>query len=234
MPDPRIVILGAGPAGVGAAHWLRQTRKAQVTVIEQNAVVGGNAGSFEAGGQRLDYGSHRLHPACDPEILAEIRKLLGNELLDRPRHGRIHLRGRFVHFPLKPVDLMLRLDPRFALGSLTDMARKALGAASAEGDSFASVLMANLGPTICHDFYFPYARKIWGRDPDTLSAIQARRRVSAGSFGKLVRKVLTAVPGLKPPGAGRFFYPKKGYGQISEAFASAAQKNGADSDWAPG
>lgn len=228
MPEPRIVILGAGPAGVGAAHWLRKTRKAQVTVVEQNTVVGGNAGSFEAGGQRLDYGSHRLHPACDPEILAEIRDLLGDDLLDRPRHGRIHLRGKFVHFPLKPVDLMLRLDPRFALGSLTDMGRKALGGKRDEGDSFASVLLANLGPTICRDFYFPYARKIWGRDPDTLSGIQARRRVSAGSFGKLVRKVLSQVPGLKPPGAGRFFYPKKGYGQISEAFAAAAQKNGAD------
>ena len=228
MPEPRIVILGAGPAGVGAAHWLRKTRKAQVTVVEQNTVVGGNAGSFEAGGQRLDYGSHRLHPACDPEILAEIRDLLGDDLLDRPRHGRIHLRGKFVHFPLKPVDLMLRLDPQFALGSLTDMGRKALGGKRDEGDSFASVLLANLGPTICRDFYFPYARKIWGRDPDTLSGIQARRRVSAGSFGKLMRKVLSQVPGLKPPGAGRFFYPKKGYGQISEAFAAAAQKNGAD------
>lgn len=228
MPEPRIVILGAGPAGVGAAHWLRKTSKAQVTVVEQNTVVGGNAGSFEAGGQRLDYGSHRLHPACDPEILAEIRDLLGDDLLDRPRHGRIHLRGKFVHFPLKPVDLMLRLDPQFALGSLTDMGRKALGGKRDEGDSFASVLLANLGPTICRDFYFPYARKIWGRDPDTLSGIQARRRVSAGSFGKLMRKVLSQVPGLKPPGAGRFFYPKKGYGQISEAFAAAAQKNGAD------
>lgn len=228
MPEPRIVILGAGPAGVGAAHWLRKTSKAQVTVVEQNTVVGGNAGSFEAGGQRLDYGSHRLHPACDPEILAEIRDLLGDDLLDRPRHGRIHLRGKFVHFPLKPVDLMLRLDPQFALGSLTDMGRKALGGKRDEGDSFASVLLANLGPTICRDFYFPYARKIWGRDPDTLSGIQARRRVSAGSFGKLMRKVMSQVPGLKPPGAGRFFYPKKGYGQISEAFAAAAQKNGAD------
>jgi len=228
MPEPRIVILGAGPAGVGAAHWLRKTRKAQVTVVEQNTVVGGNAGSFDAGGQRLDYGSHRLHPACDPEILAEIRDLLGDDLLDRPRHGRIHLRGKFVHFPLKPVDLMLRLDPQFALGSLTDMGRKILAGKRDEGDSFASVLLANLGPTICRDFYFPYARKIWGRDPDPLSGIQARRRVSAGSFGKLVRKVLSQVPGLKPPGAGRFFYPKKGYGQISEAFAAAAQKNGAD------
>lgn len=228
MSEPHIVILGAGPAGVGAAYQLRHRQRARVTVIEQNPVVGGNAGSFEAGGQRLDYGSHRLHPATEPHLMAEIKNLLGDDLLDRPRHGRIHLRDKLVHFPLKPLDLLLRLDKGFAAGTIKDMAAKAVGKKRDEGDSFASVLMANLGPTICRDFYFPYAWKIWGRDPETLSGIQARRRVSAGSFLKLIRKVLSAVPGLKPPGQGRFFYPRKGFGQISEAFAGAADKLGAD------
>jgi protoporphyrinogen oxidase len=228
MAEPRIVVLGAGPAGVGAAYQLRRRQRATVTVIEQNPVVGGNAGSFEAGGQRLDYGSHRLHPASDPDLLADIRSLLGDDLLDRPRHGRIHLRGKLIHFPLKPVDLLLRLDKGFALGTLRDMISKAVGGKKDEGDSFASVLMANLGPTICRDFYFPYARKIWGADPEQLSGIQARRRVSAGSFGKLIRKVLSAVPGLKPPGSGRFFYPRRGFGQISEAYAEAASRQGAE------
>lgn len=228
MAEPRIVILGAGPAGVGAAYQLRRQGRAQVTVLEQNPVVGGNAGSFEAGGQRLDYGSHRLHPACEPELLADIRTLLGDDLLDRPRHGRINLRGKMIHFPLKPADLFLKLDKGFAAGTIRDMAAKAMRKNGAEGDSFASVLMANLGPTICNDFYFPYARKIWGRDPATLSGIQARRRVSAGSFGKLIRKVLSAVPGFKPKGSGRFFYPRRGFGQISEAYAEAARKLGAE------
>jgi protoporphyrinogen oxidase len=160
-------------------------------------VVGGNAGSFEQAGQRLDYGSHRLHPACDPEVLADIRALLGEDLLDRPRHGRIRLRGRWIHFPLKPVDLLLRLDPRFAAGTLRDMALKALPRSAAGDDTFASVLLANLGPTICRDFYFPYARKIWGREPEALSGIQARRRVSAGSFAMCARCCRRA--GLKPP-----------------------------------
>jgi protoporphyrinogen oxidase len=228
MAEPRIVVLGAGPAGVGAAYQLRRQQRAQVTVVEQNTVVGGNAGSFEAGGQRLDYGSHRLHPASDPALLADIRSLLGQDLLDRPRHGRIHLRGKLIHFPLKPVDLLLRLDKGFAAGTIRDMVSKAIRGKKDEGDSFASVLMANLGPTICHDFYFPYARKIWGADPEQLSGIQARRRVSAGSFGKLIRKVISAVPGLKPPGSGRFFYPRRGFGQISEAYAEAASKHGAE------
>lgn len=224
---PHVVILGGGPAGVGGAWALRRDDRARVTLVEQQEVVGGNAGSFAWEGLRLDYGSHRLHPASDPALLADIRRLLGGDLLDRPRHGRIRLRGRWIHFPLKPIDLLLRMDKGFAAGTLRDMAAKALRPAS-EGETFASVLLANLGRTICHDFYFPYARKIWGREPEALSGIQARRRVSAGSFGKLLRKVLDQVPGLKPPMAGRFFYPRGGFGRISEAYAEEARRNGAE------
>jgi protoporphyrinogen oxidase len=225
---PRVVVLGAGPAGAGAAFQLRRLGRADVTLVEQRDVVGGNAGSFERGGLRLDYGSHRLHPACDPEILADIRSFLGDDLLDRPRHGRIYLRGRWIHFPLKPHDLLLRLDRRFAVGVLGDMMGRRSNGNGHGTDTFASVLEANLGGTICRDFYFPYARKIWGREPEQLSGIQARRRVSAGSFRKLARKVMSAVPGFKPPGAGRFYYPRRGYGQITEAYAEAAQKLGAE------
>ncbi|MEP6572344.1 MAG: FAD-dependent oxidoreductase [Gemmatimonadota bacterium] len=227
MSEPRVVILGGGPAGVGAAQQLRKLGRASVTLLEQGSAFGGNAGSFENAGQRLDFGSHRLHPACEPAILEDIRRSLNGDLLDRPRHGRIRLRGRWIHFPLKPVDLVLRLDPGFALGTLRDMAGKAISKRP-EGDTFASVLQANLGTTICDNFYFPYARKIWGRAPEELSGIQARRRVSAGSFGKLIKKVLTAVPGLKPPGSGRFFYPRRGFGQISETYAEQARSLGAD------
>lgn len=228
MADRHLLILGGGPAGLAAAYRVRQLDRRRVTLVEQHDVVGGNAGSFEWNDQRLDFGSHRLHPAAHPQLLGDIRSLLGDTLLDRPRHGRIRLRGRWIHFPLKPVDLMLRLDPAFALGSLGDALMKRARSTAGDDASFADVLWANLGPTICRDFYFPYARKIWGRDPAELSGIQARRRVSAGSFGKLARKVLSAVPGLKPPGAGRFFYPRHGFGAISEALARAAVDLGTD------
>jgi protoporphyrinogen oxidase len=227
MAEPKVLILGAGPAGLGAAFKLRRELKASVIVVEQAPVVGGLAHSPEIGGQRVDLGSHRLHPACEPRVLADIQSLLGEDLLDRPRHGRIRLRGRWIHFPLKPMDLLLHLDPRFAVGSLLDRVRTRPWSGNGR-DSFASVLWRSLGPTICEEFYFPYARKIWGEDPDALSPIQAKRRVAASSFLKLIRKVMSSVPGFKPPGAGRFFYPRQGFGQISEAYANAAQAEGAD------
>ena len=133
MPDPNpnsalphVVILGAGPAGVGAAYELTRANRARVTVLEQRDIVGGNAGSFQLDGVWADYGSHRLHPACDPEILANLRALMGDDLLDRPRHGRIRLENKWIHFPLKPGDLLLRMPKKFAMGVALDMVRKKL------------------------------------------------------------------------------------------------------------
>jgi protoporphyrinogen oxidase len=230
MNKTHIAILGAGPAGVGAAWQLAKQKKANVTVFEQRETAGGNAGSFELADLQVDYGSHRLHPACDPDILKDIQELLGSDLLDRPRHGRIRLQGRWIHFPLKPQDLVLKLPFSFSSGVAFDALKKFLpNKNNGHGEeTFTSVLEKGLGTTICNDFYFPYARKIWGLPPEKLSAIQAHRRVSAGSLGKMVKKVMSIVPGLKAPGAGRFYYPQKGYGQISLAIAEKARELGAD------
>jgi protoporphyrinogen oxidase len=222
MNKPHVVILGGGPAGAGAAYYLRQTDAATVTLLERGNVFGGNAGSFFANDQFLDYGSHRLHAACDPEILADITRLLAGDLTSRKRHGRIRLLGKWLHFPLRPIDLLLRLDKSFAFGAARDMVRRALFSGKAEKDTFAASLQVSLGPTICEHFYFPYARKIWGRDPEELSGIQARKRVSAGTFRSLLQRL------AKPPGAGRFYYPRRGYGQITEAYATAAREHGAE------
>ncbi len=223
---PHVVILGAGPAGIGAAYELTRAGRARVTVLEQRDGVGGNAGSFQLDGVWVDYGSHRLHPACDPAILGNLRELLGEDLLDRPRHGRIRLENQWIHFPLKPGDLLLRMPKKFAFGVAFDMVRKQ-SSTNGRPESFASVLEHSLGRTICRGFYFPYARKLWGLPPEELAATQARRRVSGNSVGKILRKVANAVPGLKRPGAGRFFYPRRGYGQISQRLCDAATSAGA-------
>jgi protoporphyrinogen oxidase len=95
-------------------------------------------------------------------------------------------------------------------------------------ENFATILQKKLGPTICESFYFPYAFKIWGCDPHELSPTQARRRVSADSFGKLLRKAFGRLPGVRPLGFRHFLYPRNGYGQISEALAEGARSLGAE------
>ncbi len=141
--NSHIVILGAGPAGLGAASQLVRRTNFQVKGLEKNGWVGGNAASFELAGVHVDFGSHRLHPSCDPEILADIRAMLGDDLLDRPRHGRIRLRDRWIHFPLQPLDLALRSPLEFSMGVGVDLAGKIFAGGTRQEDgreNFASVM----------------------------------------------------------------------------------------------
>jgi protoporphyrinogen oxidase len=229
MSKPNILVLGAGPAGVGAAYQLTDQNKANVTILEMKEGPGGNSGSFFEEGLYLDYGSHRLHPACNAEILEDIKKILKDDLLLRPRHGRIRLNDKWIHFPLKASELITKLSFSFSAGVCIDMLRSILqfGSGSNSEENFATVLEANLGKTICREFYFPYAKKIWGLEPGDISVVQAEKRVSANSFGKLIKKVFTKPEHTSGEGAPVFYYPKEGFGQITNALYHEARTKGA-------
>ena len=216
-----LVVLGAGPAGVAAAFRAADAGH-RVVVLERSTVPGGLAGSFAIDGIRVDHGSHRLHSSTEPVILATLREWLGDELEMRPRNGRIRLAGRWIAFPLRASDLVRRPPLSFVAGAIADTANAPLRRPRA--DTFADVLRAGLGSTMCERFYFPYARKIWGAEPSELSGEQARRRVSADSPARLLRRVLRGAQ----EGRSTFFYPRGGFGRISEAFASAATAAGAE------
>lgn len=215
-------MLGAGPAGLGAAYRAARDGHA-VTVVERAGRVGGAAASHTVAGVRVDLGSHRLHPTIEPRILAELRALLGDDLQVRPRNGRIRLEGRWIAFPPRPLDLVRRLPPAVAAGALRDAALGFRRPGPRE-DTFEEVLRAALGPTLCERFYFPYARKLWGLEPSQLSGEQARRRVGARSPGRMLRRAVAR----GRAGRRHFLYPRGGYGQIWEALADAAAAAGAD------
>jgi protoporphyrinogen oxidase len=218
--QPDVAVLGGGPAGLGAAYRLASMGR-RVVVLERASDIGGLAGSFEVAGQRVDHGSHRLHPSTAPAIMAQLRELLGSDLQRRPRHGRIRMAGAFVAFPPRPTDLIRKLPPSLSAALARDMVTSPLRTPA--GDTFADAVHASLGPTMAGRFYAPYVEKLFGLPADQLSAELARRRVGARSAGALVRRVVS-------PDRDRasFYYPRRGYGQISEALADAAKRAGAD------
>jgi protoporphyrinogen oxidase len=220
MTGRTLTILGAGSAGLGAAYRAAQAGR-YVTVLERSDRVGGLAGSFEVAGIRVDHGSHRLHPATEPHLLAELSRLLGGDLQERRRHGRIYLEGRWIAFPLQAADLVRNLPPTFALAAGRDALLSPLR--KPKGDTFADLLMAGLGPTMCERFYFPYARKMWGLEPEQIDGEQARRRVGGNAAGKLLRKLTGS-----GKAGGIFYYPREGFGQLWEGLAAAATDAGAD------
>lgn len=218
-----LAVLGAGPAGLMAALVAAEAGH-RCTVFEAAPRVGGMAASFEVADQRVDFGSHRLHPSTDPALLARLAGLLGDDLQVRERNGRIRLERRWVGFPLRAFDLARHLPPRFALGVARDMIAGPWRRRRPAGNSFAEALDATLGPTIVDRFYGPYATKLYGTDPAELDVELARRRVSATSASQILWRVLRST---RPAGR-TFLYPRGGYGQIAERLAEAATSAGAD------
>lgn len=215
-PSTDLLVLGAGPAGLTAA-WRAAARGLSVTLLEREAVPGGMASSFTIDRIRVDHGSHRLHPATPPHLLADLRGLLGADLQTRPRNGRLRIYGRWVGFPLHPGELARAVPRRVATRVLLDTARAPL--THRDPSSYESVLTGSLGPTLYEALYAPYALKLWGLPGGEIDAEQARVRVGADTPWKVAAKT------LRRRGDGRsraFHYPRHGFGQIVEVLAAAA------------
>lgn len=213
-----VLVVGGGPCGLAAAYAAAK-RGLDVMLVESSATLGGMAASFSIGGQSVDYGSHRLHPSMSPRVRALIDELLGSDLQVRQRNGRLRVRGRWVAFPLRPMDMARSLPPSFVLDSVRDVATKPLR--TTEGRSYADVVVGGLGPTALQDFHGPMAEKLWGLPPEQLAAELAHKRISVKSASKLA-KVLARRSSDRT-----FLYPRLGYGQIVSRLAEGASARGA-------
>jgi protoporphyrinogen oxidase len=222
-----LLVVGAGPAGLTVA-WRAAANGHDVRVVDAAPSIGGMAASIEVGGQRVDYGSHRLHPSTPTHLLAALRALLGSDLQERPRNGRLHLRERWIGFPLRTSELVRRLPLGFAASAMSDALTKPIR--RPREDSFAEVVRVGLGATMLRDFYGPYATKLWGSPPDELAGELARRRIAASTPTAMVRKLVRGVN----PARRTFLYPRLGYGQIVERVAEAAIDAGVRIDLATG
>lgn len=114
---PRVVIVGAGLAGLACAYELTKTKQFQVTVLEANDYIGGRVRSLPVNGKPVDFGGfiiypwysefHRLlkelnlangiEPMAVHDIYYEMNRLgeyLKYEEIDFPRADAIRLWGK--------------------------------------------------------------------------------------------------------------------------------------------
>jgi len=180
----RVVILGAGPAGLTAAYELSNLGLGCV-VLEQDALVGGLARTVEHKGFRLDIGGHRFYTKVS--LVQQVwHDVLGDDLLTRKRLSRIYYKSRFFQYPLEPFDALggLGLIEAFRCG--LSFVRSRLFPTLPECN-FETWVSNRFGRRLFETFFKSYTEKVWGMDCREIAAEWAAQRIQGLSLWSLLR-----------------------------------------------
>ena len=80
---------------------------------------------------------------------------------------------------------------------------------------------------VLYEIYFkPYTEKVWGIRCDQLSADWAAQRISVPNLAETVRSALFPPRNPPPTAVRQFYYPRLGYGTISDRLADAISAHG--------
>ena len=95
-PDERVIVIGAGPAGLTAGYELANNRYGVQVLEADPSYVGGIARTVRYKGFRFDIGGHRFY-SKNREIEALWTEFMGDRMLTCARLSRIYYRGRFLN-----------------------------------------------------------------------------------------------------------------------------------------
>lgn len=233
MEEPekkKVVIIGAGPAGLTAAYQLCKEGVESV-VLEKDDTVGGISRTVNHKGYLFDIGGHRFFTKV--KAVDEMwREVLGEEkFLRRSRLSRIYYNKKFFNYPLKASNALLGLGIWNCVLMVGSYAKAQLFPIKKER-SFEDWICNRFGRRLYNTFFKTYTEKVWGMPCNEISADWAAQRIKGLSLISTVKNaILSAQPRDKSEIIktliDAFDYPEKGPGQMWEMIAGSIQENGA-------
>ncbi|MCB9367380.1 MAG: FAD-dependent oxidoreductase [Calditrichaeota bacterium] len=211
------LILGAGPAGLAAGYYLTQAGH-RVTLLEAASEPGGYGRTLAHGPFRYDTGAHRFHDK-DAEITRDVLALMGEELLRVHAPSQISWNGKFLDFPLSPVDVARKLGPLRMASAGVDLLGARLRTREDGATSFADSSYRKYGKTIADAFLIGYSEKLWGVSADRLAPEVSGGRLKGLRARTMLFELLRSKRDTTEHLDGSFYYPRQGYGRIAERLA---------------
>ncbi len=235
----RIIILGAGPAGLAAAYELIKTTDAKPMLLEANSRVGGLAKTLDYRGWRFDIGPHRFFSKSLEinqiwENLLPIKDVAENtdrSLLLKNRSTRIYHNKRFFDYPIKLTFKNLKnFSPLTILIIIKDYILIRVKPIKPE-ISLEDFFINRFGSKLYSLFFRDYTEKVWGVPCAEIPKAWGAQRIKKLSIGKILSEAIKNI--FKPKRAtqetsliDRFLYPKLGAGQMYEAMAEEIKRQG--------
>lgn len=219
--SPRIVIIGAGPTGLGAAHRLQELSYDDWVLLEADDRVGGLAKSYvDDNGFTWDIGGHVMFSHYEYYDRL-VQHMLGDQVSTVSRQAWIWMENRFIGYPFQMNIRGLKRQ------TVYDCVSGAVRAAFEWRDlrrprNFDEWVRATMGDGIADHFMIPYNSKVWATPPELMSSDWIGERVAAVNIDQLLRNVLLDEPDMTWGPNSSFSYPLRGgtgflWEQISHA-----------------
>jgi protoporphyrinogen oxidase len=188
--DPRLVILGAGLAGLACACRLTESGFRNICLLEKEPFVGGLATSLHYQGHTSDLGPHRIHTEV-PSVLEFLHAWAGDLLIARARRSHMFLQGKMIPYPPGLFSTLRYLGPFRLIHYMWSyiLTRIFPKGASTSPETYESLMERAFGRALYRTIIKPYTEKTWGMKATNLSPDVARARVSAGGFAALARRL---------------------------------------------
>ncbi|HEX8994811.1 MAG TPA: NAD(P)/FAD-dependent oxidoreductase [Ktedonobacterales bacterium] len=243
-PARRVVIMGAGPAGLTAAYELMRYQVPSVTLEKDPRFVGGISRTEESRGYRFDIGGHRFFSKSQ-EVEDFWTEILGEELLTRGRLSRIFYKGKYFDYPLKATNALFNMGPIETVRCISSYAWARVHP-TRNPQNLEEWVTNQFGHRLFSIFFKTYTEKVWGISTKELSADWAAQRIKGLNLTEAIKNAL--FPPKKPKttskasksgkGTGtdrsaviktlidEFRYPKRGPGEMWERVATKLREGG--------
>jgi len=204
-----VVILGAGPTGLGAAHGLHAAGFSNWLLLEREKTPGGLSRSFrDEHGFTWDIGGHVIFSHYD-EFTGVLDSLFEpGAWLGHVRECWIRIRERWVPYPFQNnIRYLPTADLMTCIEGVIEAAIERKGTPFAHFGDFAR---RTFGLGIANLFMLPYNWKVWAYRPEQLDASWIAERVSVPDPVRVVRNVIMQQDDVDWGPNSRFRFPAKG------------------------
>ncbi|MBC7248224.1 MAG: FAD-dependent oxidoreductase [Actinobacteria bacterium] len=222
--DKRILIIGAGPAGLGAGLALHDLGYENWKIYEKEDYVGGLSASFkDEKGFTWDLGGHVLF-SNNEAFNTIFERIMDGEYIEHEREAWIRYKGSWVPYPFQ--NNLKYLPLREQLSCLTGLVRARFRSGRRLSANFEEWLINTFGKGICSAFMLPYNRKIWCYPLDKMGYQWITQRVSVPSSWRLAKNLALRKDDIDWGPNNTFKFPlKEGTGNIFKRMAEKIMVN---------